>query len=214
MHCDSAPCIRAAKNGAVYKREDGIVIIDPEKASGQKELVKACPYGAIWWNEEKRIAQKCTLCAHLLDGGWKTPRCVQACPTGALSMLLCDDREMEESSGKEGLVVLHPEYKTRPRVYYRNLYRFDRCFVAASIAVEKQGVKDCVKGAAINLRSPSGKVWEAVSDAFGDFKLDGLEENSGRYTLEVKHPDFGRKTLEVEVTTSVSVGTIMMNDEI
>ena len=34
-HCDDAPCIKAAQNGAIAKREDGIVIIDPVKA---KEL--------------------------------------------------------------------------------------------------------------------------------------------------------------------------------
>src|SRR5512135_1971228 len=43
MHCDNAPCIKAGKNGAVYKRDDGIVIIDPEKAKGQEAIVKACP---------------------------------------------------------------------------------------------------------------------------------------------------------------------------
>jgi Fe-S-cluster-containing dehydrogenase component len=68
------------------KRADGIVLIDPEKSVGQRSLVAACPYGAIWWNAEKNLPQKCTLCAHLLDTGWKAPRCVQACPTGALSI--------------------------------------------------------------------------------------------------------------------------------
>ena len=56
MHCDRAPCIEAAKGGAVYKRDDGIVIIDPEKAKGQKSILEACPYNAIWWNEEKNIS--------------------------------------------------------------------------------------------------------------------------------------------------------------
>ena len=65
MHCDDAPCIKAAKDSAVYKREDGIVIIDPEKSAGRKEIMAACPYHAIWWNEEKGIPQKCTFCAHL-----------------------------------------------------------------------------------------------------------------------------------------------------
>ena len=53
MHCDDAPCVKMATNGAVYKRSDGIVLIDPEKAEGQKDIVKACPYGAGEWNEEK-----------------------------------------------------------------------------------------------------------------------------------------------------------------
>ena len=92
------PCLRAAKNGAVVKRPDGIVLIDPQKARGQKALVQACPYGAIWWNEEKQIPQKCTFCAHLLDAGWKAPRCVQACPTGALSVAsLLEEEEMKRT---------------------------------------------------------------------------------------------------------------------
>ncbi len=43
MHCDDAPCL--TEDGAVYKREDGIVIIDPEKARGRKDLLDLCPYG-------------------------------------------------------------------------------------------------------------------------------------------------------------------------
>ena len=52
--------IKTAKDGAVYKGDDGIVIIiDPEKAKGQKEIVDTCPYRAIYWNEEKDVPQKC-----------------------------------------------------------------------------------------------------------------------------------------------------------
>jgi len=69
MHCANAPCIKAAKDGAIYKRPDGIIIIDPVKAKGQKKVINACPYGAIWWNEELEAPQKCTFCAHLLDDG-------------------------------------------------------------------------------------------------------------------------------------------------
>ena len=50
MHCDEAPCLTA--DGAVYKREDGLVIIDPVKAKGRKEIVASCPYSAIYWNED------------------------------------------------------------------------------------------------------------------------------------------------------------------
>ena len=40
MHCDDAPCIKAAQNNAVYKREDGMVIIDPVKIKGAKRKSK------------------------------------------------------------------------------------------------------------------------------------------------------------------------------
>ena len=73
MHCDNAPCIKKAPEGAVYRRDDGIVIIDPKKAKGEKSLVDACPYGAIWWNEDLDLPQKCTFCVHLLENGWKEP---------------------------------------------------------------------------------------------------------------------------------------------
>ena len=81
-HCEHPACMEAAPD-AVYRREDGLVIIDPIKAAGHKELADACPYGAIYWNEALQIPQKCTGCAHLVDDG-KTPRCVDVCHTGAI----------------------------------------------------------------------------------------------------------------------------------
>ncbi len=42
-HCDDAPCIRHAGD-AIRKRDDGIVIIDPVKAQGRKDIVGSCPY--------------------------------------------------------------------------------------------------------------------------------------------------------------------------
>src|SRR4030042_697466 len=43
MHCEDAPCIRKARDGVVYQKGNGIVIIDPEKAKGQKDIVDTCP---------------------------------------------------------------------------------------------------------------------------------------------------------------------------
>ena len=77
-HCDDAPCMKAATNDAVRKRPDGIVIIDPEKAKGQKQIVDACPYGAVSWNEELQIPQAGIFDAQLLDEGWLGPDPVPA----------------------------------------------------------------------------------------------------------------------------------------
>jgi len=76
--CDNAPCMKADKTGAIGKRDDGIVIIDPVKAKGHKELVDACPYGHIWWNEELQLPQAWPFDANLNDQGWQQTRGHQA----------------------------------------------------------------------------------------------------------------------------------------
>lgn len=124
MHCENAPCVAAAQNGAVYTRPDGIVIIDPEKSYGQTQLKQssACPYGVISWNSSASIPQKCTLCAHLVDQG-KTPRCVEACPVAAIVFGDISDpnsgisKEIASLNAKQ----MHPEYGTKPKVYYTGL---------------------------------------------------------------------------------------------
>lgn len=210
MHCDDAPCVKQAKAGAVYKRDDGIVVMDPLKAKGQRELIEACPYGAIWWNEEKQVPQKCTFCAHLLDGGWKAPRCVQACPTGALRLVRAEDYEMDKIIESEKLEVLHPEYKTRPRVYYKNLYRFTHCFIGGSVAVVIEGREECAEGARVTLIKDSKKIDEAVTNNYGDFMFDNLEENSGMYQLEIVLEGYEKKTVEVDLKTSINRGTFFL----
>ena len=207
MHCDDAPCIKAAKDGAVYKREDGIVIIDPKKAKGQKDLLKACPYEAIWWNDEKNVPQKCTFCVHLLEEGWEKPRCVQACPTEALKVLYVEDQEMQEIVSKEGLQVYKPEFHTRPRVYYKNLYRFTKCFIAGSVAL--QHIDECAEGAKVTLYQDSKQITETVTDNYGDFKFDDLEDNV-QYSIEISYPGYENKTVTVDLKDSMNIGTIFL----
>jgi Fe-S-cluster-containing dehydrogenase component len=207
-HCDDAPCIKAANNNAIIKRADGIVIIDPEKAKGQKQIVDACPYGAVWWNEEKEVPQAWPFDAHLLDRGWKEPRPVQACPTGALKSVLIEDAEMQKKAEEEDLEVLHSEYGTKPRVYYKNLSLYSKCFIGGSVIADIDSVEECVEKAFITLSKDSNKVAEILSDAFGEFKIDGLEPESGVYEIEVSHPDHTLKTLSVTLGKSVYVGTI------
>ncbi len=209
MHCDDAPCIKAAKKDAIYKREDGIVVVNPEKAKGQKNLVESCPYGAIYWNEEKSLPQKCTFCVHLLEDGWDQPRCVQACPTGAMSVVYAEDSEMEKVKKSESLEVYQPQYKAKPRVYYKNLYRYSRCFIAGSVAL--QDTDECAEGAKITLSKGAKKaVDKTVTNNYGDFKIDNLEEKSGKHLLEVDYKGYEKKTVEVDVERSVNLGTIFL----
>jgi len=209
MHCDDAPCVKKG-DGAVYKRDDGIVIIDPEKAVGKKEIVNTCPYGAIFWNEENRIAQKCTLCVHLLEDGWEQPRCVQACPTEALQIVCVEDKEMEKTTDKENLAVFNPELKTLPRVYYKDLYRYTHCFIAGNVALKD--TDECAEGATVVVSdSPGKEVGRVKTNNYGDFRVDKIPENSGNYSVVIAYPEYGRKTVSVDVTESKSIGTVFLN---
>lgn len=156
--CDNAPCVKAAGDRAIYQRDDGIVIIDPEKAKGRKELVNSCPYGAIWWNEELELPQKWIFDAQLLDQDWTKPRCVQACPTGCLQSLKVEDSEMAALAESEQLEVLRPELGAKPRVYYKNLYRFNKCFIGGTAVAETDGFLDAVLGAEVTLSHEGKKV--------------------------------------------------------
>jgi Fe-S-cluster-containing dehydrogenase component len=207
-HCDNAPCL--AKGGdAVKKRADGIVIVDPVKAKGRKDLVESCPYGHIWWNEELQLPQIWPFDAHLLDQGWQQTRGQQACPTGAMRAIKVEDSEMERMARDEQLEVMKPDAGTKPRVYYRNLWRYSKSFIGGSVATEVAGVIDCVEGASVRLIKDGNTVARAVTDNYGDFKFDKLKDNSGRYTIEVM--GLGRtKMLDASLGTSVFLGEIRL----
>ena len=208
-HCDNAPCMKADKTGAISKREDGIVIIDPVKAKGHKELVEACPYGHIWWNDDLNLPQAWPFDAHLLDQGWQQTRGQQACPTGAMRAIKVEDDEMARMARDESLEVMKPEAGTKPRVYYRNLWRYSKCFIGGSVAAEASGVIDCVEGASVRLIKDGQTIARATTDNYGDFKFDRLDDNSGRYTIEVS--GLGRtKMLDVTLGVSVFLGEIRL----
>ena len=184
-HCDDAPCMKVAKNGAIKKRADGIVIIDPVKAKGQKEIVDACPYGAVTWNEELELPQTWIFDAHLLDAGFKKPRIESQCPTDVFQSVKVSDKEMQELIVTEELETLPSDTDAKPRVYYKNMQFFSKCFVGGSVTAMIDGVEECVEGAVAVVSKDGKEVGRAETDAFGEFKVDGLEPNSGSYQVEV-----------------------------
>ena len=202
QHCEEASCVKAAKDGEIYKRDDGIVIIDPVKSKGRKDLVEACPYGSIYWNNELAIPQKCTMCAHLLDEGWTQPRCVQACPTGALTFIT---GSMEDA---EGLDDFHPEHGTKPRVKYQNLYRYTSALLCGSVALAD--VNECASEATVTLKSGQDRVAETTTNNYGDFKFDGLPAQGGDYTVTVSCDGREAKAVQIKTEGSVNIGVIYL----
>ena len=207
-HCDNAPCL-AQGGDAIAKRDDGIVIIDPVKAKGRKDLVGSCPYGHIWWNQELELPQIWTFDAHLLDRGWQQTRGQQACPTGAMRAVKVEDDEMARIAGEQALEVMKPEAGTKPRVYYRNLWRYSKCFIGGSVSTEANGAVDCVEGAAVRLLRNGALVAAVRTDNYGDFKFDRLDEESGTYSVEITA--LGRsRTVEAVLGKSRSLGEIRL----
>ena len=209
QHCDDAPCLKAAKNGAVVKRDDGIIIIDPEKSKGQKQIVDSCPHGSISWNEELEIPQIWFFDAHLLDKGWKVPRAISVCATGAMRALKVEDKKMQQIAKDEELEVLNPEFKTKPRVYYKNLHRINKCFIGGSVAIKKNKIEDCVTGATVRLSLDNEILSEIKTDDFGDFKFDKLPPNSGKYSINIKIKSH-EKNIKVDLKDSIYLGNIYL----
>jgi Fe-S-cluster-containing dehydrogenase component len=209
QHCEDAPCVKKSKDGAVYQRDDGIVLIDLEKAKGKKEIVDSCPYGSIFWNETKSLPQKCTLCVHLLEDGWKEPRCVQACPTGALIMISTEQAQLDEMIETDNLEVYRPELNTKPRVHYKNLTLFTKGFVAGSVAQKDND--ECAEGARVTLiKEPDKKIGVEVTNNYGDFKFSGLAEDSGEYRLVIERPGYEKKSVSFDFKTSMNLGAIFV----
>jgi tetrathionate reductase subunit B len=114
-HCDEAPCLKAFPE-VIYRREDGLVVIDPGEAKGIKGIETSCPWGVIYRNDELDLAQKCAGCAHLLNRGWQEPRCADACPKGAIKFAEEEEEEEDLKAELEGAVFLKPELGGSPRV--------------------------------------------------------------------------------------------------
>jgi len=204
-HCDDAPCIKACPEKAIYKRPDGIVIIDPLKCRGNKGCIRECPYEDVtWFNEELNISQKCTFCAHLIDKGWNETRCSDACPTGAFTF--GDEEELRDQISKSEISEI--DLRTRPRVYFIGL---PKRFIGATVFDPEED--EVIIGAEVTIiNNLTGKKICAGTDDFGDFWVDGLSQD--RHTIVIKKEGYPEKRLDADLTIDdINLGDIPMSKE-
>lgn len=198
-HCAKAPCAGICPADAFDIREDGLMVLLPEKCTGCMACVDACPIGAIYANTEASIAQKCTGCAHLLDNGWTVPRCVDACPTEALLYL-------EDSDIPDEAVSLPALEGLGSRVRYLNLPKRFVAGITVDLAAD-----EVVIGARVDLLDPIGNSIIATSktDDFGDFFFNQVE--ASRYTLRIAATGYTGVELTVDATDEdINIGPIDM----
>jgi Fe-S-cluster-containing dehydrogenase component len=206
LQCTDAPCVNKAVDGEVYRRPDGIVIIDPEKAKGKREIVSYCPHRFISYNETADVAQKCTFCVHLLENGAKEPRCVEACPSGALLFGDLDDPDsaISKSMAAAPTQELNPSYGLRPNVVYRNLP--GRLIAGEVILNDKQDV--CAEGVKVTLKSDKGEL-TTTTDFFGDFEFKGLEADKS-FKITVEMDGYKTQTIDIKTDTDKNIGEILL----
>jgi tetrathionate reductase subunit B len=176
QHCTDAPCMAACPiKDCIYRRPDGLVIIDPKTCTGCAKCISACPYGRIFFNKDLNLAQKCTGCAHLLDRGWKEPRCADACPTEALRF--GEEEDLKDQIAKAELLEPDTGPKPKTRVYYLNL---PKKFIAGT--VYDPGTKEVVIGATCTLTGEGQTLTQTTND-WGDFWFEDLKV--GQYSLKI-----------------------------
>ncbi len=118
-HCTSAPCVSICPVTALDKRDDGIVDLDKDACIGCKACMQACPYDAIYLNEDTGGAEKCHYCAHRVEQNLK-PACVVVCPEEAIVAgdLHDENSEIAQLAAMQQSVVRRPEQNTGPNVHY------------------------------------------------------------------------------------------------
>ena len=83
VHCLDPTCLSTCPSQVIWKRDDGIVLIDDSRCSRCRRCESACPYGAIRYDATTDSLRKCDFCLDYLDSGL-SPACVAACPNRAL----------------------------------------------------------------------------------------------------------------------------------
>lgn len=118
-HCKQPACLPACPTHAIFRRQDGITLIDKDKCNGCQLCIEACPYEIPLLNSEVGVIEMCTLCSDRIDRGLE-PFCVLSCTLRAMEFGDTNDPDSRISRliRKKRAHVLLPECGTQPSVYY------------------------------------------------------------------------------------------------
>lgn len=134
-HCENPPCVRVCPTGATFRREDGIVIMDPHRCIGCRFCMAGCPYGARSFNfrdpqdyvkdinpdypmRTRGVVEKCTFCEERLAKG-QLPACVEASDGAMIFGDLNDpDSPVRKVLAQNYTIRRKPSLGTQPGVYY------------------------------------------------------------------------------------------------
>ena len=122
--CEETPCVKYCKQKAIYKNEEGMLIIDPIKCIKCVDCEPICPHEVLYLTDAFSFNKEPSWCEHKLDTGWKEPKCVNACPTIAYRFVEKDSSEyyfknnrilMRDSEVAPGIYIIGLNSKKIPR---------------------------------------------------------------------------------------------------
>lgn len=199
MQCGA--CIETCPVKAIYRRDDGLVIIDPDKCTGCMQCVGLCPFEAIYFNKDLLVAQKCTACAHLLDDGWEKPRCAVNCPNDVIKIHDVDSLDVFKND--PAYETIKPELGLPVQVFYKGiLHRF----IAGTVYNPVE--KEVLIGAKLTLKNKAtGETRELTTDWAGDFWFYDVCDN-GAYTLTIAYGGKTKVIDDIKTADDVNLGDI------
>ena len=190
--CTKAPCVTICPVTALSKRADGIVDLDKDACIGCKACMQACPYDAIYLNEDTGGAEKCHFCAHRVEQNLK-PACEVVCPEEAIiSGDLHDPASLvSRLSAELETVVRRPEQGTGPNVRYLGM---DPVSLHPGLAQE-----------------PTTYLWSERRLPPPDLPEDFPVHRSARTVLDVAHDvHWGSKVSAYLVTKGIAAGAAIL----
>ncbi len=132
-HCADPGCLTGCPVGAYEKIPDtGIVRHLDDQCIGCQYCSLKCPYDVPKYNKDLGIVRKCDMCHDRLAEG-EAPACVQACPTGAISIKLITAEEIRANAAKQTSIIagaFRSDY-TYPSTVYKSSRELSSSMVAA-----------------------------------------------------------------------------------
>ncbi len=156
-HCTYPGCLGACSRKAIYKRDDGTVLIDQKRCRGYRECVRACPYKKSMFRTLTGKSEKCIACYPATEQGEQT-QCVQNC-IGKIRLFGFKNNydKVDPKNPIDYLVhekkialPLYPQFGTEPNVYYIPPINVPESFnrqlfgpgAAAAVEMYKNAVQD------------------------------------------------------------------------
>ena len=124
-HCTYPACLAACPRKSIYKRSDGIVLIDQKRCRGYQECVANCPYKKSMFRAYTGKSEKCISCYPAVEQGLQT-QCVVNC-IGKIRLfgfksIWNNPREQNPIDYfvhiKKIALPLYPQFGLEPNVYY------------------------------------------------------------------------------------------------